>query len=65
MYTAYIDTNTSGIAQVFVTIREARAYAEEFGNTASVCRIYKGNKKVAEHRRDTSGDGMRWFKAEV
>ena len=31
--------------------------------TADKATIRRGTKIVAEHRRDTSGDGRRWFKA--
>jgi hypothetical protein len=48
----------------FTTITAARRWAEEYGTTADSCTIRdtKG-REVALHRRDTSGDGMRWFAA--
>lgn len=50
----------------FPTIRECRRWAEEYGTTADYCHIY--NRKgslVAAHHRDTSGDGMRWFRGGI
>ena len=47
----------------FASIQEARKWAESFGSTADKAVIRRGAKSVAEHRRDTSGDGRRWFKA--
>lgn len=47
----------------FPTVREARKWAESFGVAADKATIRRGKKSVAEHRRDTSGDGRRWFKA--
>lgn len=50
----------------FATIREARAWAEEYGTTADRCviRDAKG-REVARHCRDRNGDGTRWFRATV
>ncbi|KMO34298.1 hypothetical protein [Methylobacterium aquaticum] len=48
------------------TIREARAWAEEYGTTADRCTITdKTGSVVAIHARDTSGDGTRWYRAAV
>lgn len=51
----------------FPTIREARAWAESYGTTADACHIYRQPSDylypVASHRRDSSGDGSRWFRA--
>ena len=48
------------------TITEARALAEQHGGLADWCEIYDGaGRLVALHRRDTAGDGTRWFKAVV
>lgn len=50
----------------FNTIRECRNWAESYGTTADVCNIWTGknfDKNVAWHRRDTNGNGMRWFRA--
>jgi hypothetical protein len=61
----------SGPACHFPTITAAREWAEQFGNTATECRIYLANahgnyeKLVAIHNRDMSKDGMRWFRATV
>ena len=50
----------------FATIREARAWAEEYGTTADRCVITdRHGAIVARHSRDTSGDGARWFRAQV
>lgn len=48
------------------TIRECRKWAESFGTTADWCTITdaKGNV-VGSHRRDSNGDGMRWFIATI
>jgi hypothetical protein len=47
------------------TITEARKLAESYGNMADYCRIERATdrKTVAFHRRDTNGNGMRWYKA--
>jgi hypothetical protein len=67
-YTARIGGHSwsRGPEAEFGTIRECRAFAESYGSTADYCTIedHKG-RAVASHRRDTSGDGMRWFRAEV
>lgn len=56
---------TSGPMARFATIREARSWAESYGTTADRCVIMTRNGRVvAEHRRDTSGDGSRWYRAE-
>lgn len=53
-----------GPAAEFPTITAARAWAEEYGTTADRCTITSTQGRiVAEHRRDTSGDGTRWFKS--
>lgn len=50
----------------FPTIRECRAWAEEYGTTADRCSIFdRMGNHVAEHRRDLSGDGSRWYRATV
>lgn len=50
----------------FDTIKAARRWAEEFGSTADWCRVTDGKKRiVASHRRDASGNGMKWFRAKV
>ena len=51
---------------MFATIREARRWAESYGTGADRCAIIatRSGHVVAEHRRDTSGDGRRWFRAE-
>lgn len=50
----------------FSTIREARYWAEEYGTTADWCSIYDPQGAlVASHRRDTSGCGDRWYRAQV
>lgn len=45
------------------TIREARDYAESYGNTADSCVIERNGREVARHMRDTSGNGLRWYRA--
>ena len=65
-YTAEIGGNSldEGPRNVFDTIRECREYAESYGTTANWCSITdRSGCKVAEHRRDTSGDGSRWFRS--
>ncbi len=52
-----------GPAASFATIREARQWAEEFGTTADRCTITDRGRAVVEHRRDTNGDGTRWYRA--
>lgn len=55
----------------FGTITAARRYAEGYGSTARRCEIALANKSltkftvIAAHVRDTNGDGLRWFKAEI
>lgn len=54
----------SGPEQDFDTITAARKWAEEYGTTADSCTIKdKAGRVVAEHRRDMSGNGERWFRA--
>ena len=50
----------------FATMREARAWAEEYGSTADSCSIYdnRGNL-VALHKRDSRADGTAWFRAQT
>ena len=65
-YTAEIGGNSwaEGRRDVFRTIRGCRKYAESFGTMADWCSITDAaGRKVAEHRRDTSGDGSRWFRS--
>lgn len=49
----------------FHSIAAAREWAEGYGKRANRCTIcrYGSTKIIAEHRRDPSGDGTRWFKA--
>lgn len=48
----------------FDTITEARHWAESYGTTADSCTIYDRNgRPVAEHRRDTSDNGSRWYRS--
>jgi hypothetical protein len=50
----------------FPSIRECRAYAESYGDTADWCEISDAQGRVvASHRRDKNSDGMRWFRAQV
>lgn len=50
----------------FDTITAARRWAEEYGTTADGCTIHdRQGRQIAAHRRDTSGDGTRWFRAAV
>jgi hypothetical protein len=65
-YTAEIGGSSLlfGLRVPFNTIRECRAWAEEYGTTADWCYIRDAaGRHVAEHRRDTSGRGDRWFRA--
>lgn len=67
-YTAEIGGHSwsHGPQNEFATIRECRNWAESYGTTADWCVIYdRAGRKVAEHRRDTSGSGMRWFRAQI
>jgi len=65
-YTAELSGSSwaQGPVQIFATIRGARAWAEEYGDTAEGCRISdrKGNL-VAYHRREPSSGT--WFRAAV
>lgn len=65
MYAAELFGNSwkQGPRAEFATITAARKWAEEFGTTADRCVITSRGKVVAEHRRDLSGDGTRWFRA--
>lgn len=49
----------------FDKLSEARSWASEFGTTADWCDVYRGNRLVVSYRRDTSGDGRKWFKAVI
>jgi len=49
----------------FPTIREARAWAEEYGTTADYCVIRDGKGRVvAEHRRNPNSPGG-WYRAHI
>ena len=66
MYKAEISGSSwsRGPQAEFSTIRECRAWAEEYGRTADRCSIYdKKGKLVALHCRDENGNGMKWFRA--
>ncbi len=41
----------------------ARRWAESFGTTADRCTITDRGRIVAEHVRDTAGDGARWYRS--
>jgi hypothetical protein len=57
---------TRGPRAEFATVREARAWALDYGRLADVCHIRDAKGRVvAIHPRDTSGQGDRWFRAEV
>ena len=67
-YTAAIGGSgwSRGPRAEFRTIREAREFAEGYGTTADWCRIEDhAGREVASHRRDSSGDGSRWFRAGI
>lgn len=59
---------SQGPVAFFDTIREARAWAEEYGTTADICVISNARNGVvvARHLRDTSkSHAARWYKGEV
>jgi hypothetical protein len=67
-YTAEIGGSSwsKGPKVEFATIREARAWAEEYGTTADYCLIYNSKGRlVASHRRDQNGNGQNWFRAMI
>lgn len=67
-YRAHLDGASWAIGPTreFSTIAEARRWAESFGTTADRCVIATpSGRVVAEHRRDPSGDGTRWYRAIV
>ena len=67
-YTAQIGGHSwaNGPIAEFRTLTAAREWAEEYGTTADWCRISDSSGKVvAEHRRDPSGDGTKWFQAAI
>jgi hypothetical protein len=48
----------------FTTIRAARAWAEEYSDTADYCVIMdRYGAVVARHQRDPNGNGRSWFRA--
>ena len=49
----------------FPTISEARKWAESYGTTADWCSIRLAGREIASHRRDSNGDGTRWFRASI
>jgi hypothetical protein len=65
LYTAMIGGHSwsRGPRAELRTIRECRAWAEEYGATADYCSIYNAKGVlVGQHSRDTSGSGNRWFR---
>ena len=67
-FQAYINGSSwkNGPMAEFNTIREARAWAEEYGNTADYCNICtRGGKLVAQHVRERNANGTRWFRGFV
>ena len=67
-YTAEITGNSwsQGPVAEFPTITAARKWAEEYGTTADCCTITDAKgREVANHRRDSNGDGTRWYRASV
>ena len=65
-YTAEIGGSSWGRCAVaeFSTISACRAWAESYGTTADWCLISSAaGVVVAKHQRDTSGTGMRWYRA--
>lgn len=66
-YIAHVGGARSMFAPIqFPSIRECRAYAESYGDTADWCEISDAQGRVvASHRRDKNSDGMRWFRAQV
>ena len=66
-YTATVFLGFGSTSCEFQTIKSARKWAEEFGDTADKCNIYTGNhtdgteKLVAIHERK----GRRWVRATV
>ncbi len=55
----------TGPVATFNRIRDARAWAEEYGTTADRCVIYCNRKRVAVHARNKQGSGTGWYRASV
>ena len=67
-YTAELSGHSwrEGPIAEFDTIREARQWAEAYGTAADRCSIRDAQgREVGLHCRDTSGHGLRWFRAEL
>lgn len=67
-YTATISGSTwsQGPVAEFSTITACRQWAEEYGTTADSCTITDATgREVASHRRDSNGDGTRWYRAAI
>ena len=55
-----------GPVAYFNTVTEAREWAESYGTTADDCIITdRSGRLVGSHRRDSNGDGSRWFRVTV
>lgn len=64
LYVAELGTRQSPATHTanFNTIADARQWAQGHGNAADWCVIRCGGREVARHERDTTGDGLRWFR---
>jgi hypothetical protein len=64
LYVAELGRRDSAAAHTanFNTIADARRWAQDHGSAADWCVIRCAGREVARHQRDTSGDGLRWFR---
>lgn len=67
-YTARVSGHSWSVGPTaeFPTITACRKWAEEYGTTADWCSIEDSKgREVACHRRDSSKDGTRWYRAAI
>jgi len=64
LYVAELGIRDSSVTQTapFNTIAEARAWAQGHGRAADWCVIRYAGRVVARHERETTGDGLGWFR---
>ncbi|CAB4144323.1 hypothetical protein UFOVP469_24 [uncultured Caudovirales phage] len=65
-YTAHVGGRSWSVGPTaeYPTITDCRKWAEEYGTTADWCSITDSKgREVGSPRRDSNGDGTRWYRA--